>query len=80
MLARGARDRGGAGIGLESFGVGEAASVVADLGEDAGREQGAEAGEAEQDLAVSVLMNGGLGGCCEVVGGLAGGVQLHELG
>jgi hypothetical protein len=54
--------------------------VVADFGEDARSEQGAEAGEAEQDLAVGVLAEGLIDGCREVVGGLAGGVQLLDEG
>jgi hypothetical protein len=80
FLAGCAGDRGGAGGGLEGSGVGEAGPVVADLGEDAGCELGAEAGEAEQDLAVGVLGEGGFGGRGEVVCGLAGGVQLLEQG
>jgi len=40
--------------------------------------RGAEAGEAEQDLAVGVLLEGGFGGCGEVVRSLAGGIQLLE--
>ncbi|KOV94816.1 hypothetical protein ADK65_30530 [Streptomyces sp. NRRL B-1140] len=54
--------------------------VVADLGEDAGCEQGAKPGEAEQDLAVGVLVEGGFGGCGEIIRGLAGRVQLFEQG
>jgi hypothetical protein len=59
FLAGDAGDRGGAGVGLECSGVGEAGPVVADLG-DSGCEQRAEAGETQQDLAVGVLLEGGL--------------------
>lgn len=48
-------DRGGAGVGRECVGVGEAGSVVADLSEYAGAGEVAEAGEAGDDLVVGVL-------------------------
>lgn len=48
------------------------------LSEDAGGELGPEAGEAEQNLAVGVLVDGGFDGRGEVARGLAGGVQLLE--
>jgi hypothetical protein len=80
FLAGSVGDRGRAGVRLQGSGVGEAGPVVADLGEDAGSEQGVEAGEAEQDLAVGVLVEGGFGGRGKVVRGLAGGVQLLEQG
>lgn len=80
LLAGGPGDRGRAGVGLQGSGVGEPCPVVADLGEQPGSEQGAEAGEAEQDLAVGVLLERGFGGRGEVVRGLAGGIQLLEEG
>lgn len=73
-------DRSGGGEGLQRSGVGEAAAVVADLGEHPGAEQGARAGEAEQDLTADVLPEGGFGGLREVVRGLACGVQLLAQG
>lgn len=78
LLAGGPGDRGRAGVELQGSSVGEPCPVVADLGEQPGSEQGAEAGEAEQDLAVGVLLERGFGGRGEVVRGLAGGIQLLE--
>jgi hypothetical protein len=62
-FAAGAGDGGGSGVGLEALGVGEAGSVVADLGEYPGAGERAEPWEAGDDLGVRVLvkrLRGGL--------------------
>ena len=51
-LAAGAGDRYGAAVGLEPFGIGEAGSVVADLGEHPGASERAESCEAGDDPGV----------------------------
>lgn len=80
LLAGGPGDGGGSGVRLQRPGVGEPCPVVAQLGEYAGAEHGTQAWEAEQDLAVGVLVKGGCGRLREIVRGLAGGVQLLEHG
>ena len=68
-------DRGGAGVGLECAGVGEAGSVVADLGEYAGADEVAESGEAGNGL-VGGRLGERLGdGLAELVDAGALGVQ-----
>jgi hypothetical protein len=57
-LAAGDGDRGGSGIGLERPGVGEALAVVADLTEDSGASERADAGKAGEDARVGMLGEG----------------------
>src|SRR4051812_14790242 len=52
--AGGARDRGGAGVVLAGFRVGEPVRVVAELAEDPGAEDYAEAGQAQVVVSVPV--------------------------
>lgn len=59
LLAGCAGDRGGFGVRLQRPGVGEPRPVVAQLCEHAGAKHGPQAQEAEQDLAVGVLVKGG---------------------
>lgn len=66
------------GISLQASCVGEAASVVADLGQHPGTELDAETGKAEDDLSVRVLRESRFHRLREVVGGRAGGFQLTE--
>jgi hypothetical protein len=58
--------------------VGEPLSVVADLGEQPGAGDGAQAGEAGGDHRVRVLQESGFGGLEELVGGVDGGVELQQ--
>ena len=70
----------GAGVGLESSGVGEAGPVVSDLGEHPGAGERADAWEAGDDPGVRVLVKRLDGGGLEVVGAGAGGVELAQQG
>jgi hypothetical protein len=59
-----------------SAGVCAPVAVVADLGQDACAGQVGQAGEAGHDRRVGVLVEDFAGSLRELVGGLAGGVQL----
>src|SRR5262249_21690104 len=71
-----AGDGCGAGVGLESFSIGEAGPVVAGLGEYPGAGERAEPWEAGDDPGVRVLVKRLGDGLLEVGGGGAGGVEL----
>ena len=77
-LATGASDRRRAHMGLECPRIGEASAMIADLGQDARGRKLTQAWEAEEDGRVRVLVQVGDGGLGEVVGSLAGGLQLLE--
>src|SRR5262249_46877440 len=79
-LAAGPGGGRAAAVGLESFSIGEAGSVVADLAEHPGAGERAEPWEAGDDAGVRVLVKRLDGGLLEVVGGVAGGVELAEQG
>src|SRR5690348_5532967 len=79
-LAAGAGDRGGAGVGLEAFGILEPGSVIADLGEHPGAGECAEPWEAGDDPGVRVQAKRLRCGALEVIGRGAGGVELAEQG
>jgi len=55
-LAGGDGDRRGAGVGLQAAGVAEPGAVIADLAQHAGAGEGADTGEAGQDLRVGMLV------------------------
>ena len=79
-FAAGAGHGCGAGVGLERAGVGEAGSVVADLGEDAGAGERTESGLAGDDRRVGVGLEVLGDGGGELVGVGAGGVELAQQG
>ena len=74
----GAGDRGGAGVGLQSAGVGEAGAVVSDLGEHPGAGQQPEPWEANNDLGVRVLLKMGLSRLLQLITSGAGGLELGQ--
>jgi hypothetical protein len=78
FLAAGAGDRGGPGEGFQPAGVGEAGSVVADLGEHPGTGQIPQAGKAGDDGGVRVLLKMGDRRLGEFVDGGAGSVELAQ--
>jgi hypothetical protein len=69
---------GGAGVGLEPFSIGEAGSVVPGLGEHPGAGERAGAWEAGDDPGVRVLAKRLRRGLLELLGGLAGGVEVAK--
>lgn len=71
-LARGAGDRRGSGVCLQSAGVGEAPAVVAGLGENSCRELDADVRETQEHLGIWVLAEAGVNCFGEVFTGLAG--------
>jgi hypothetical protein len=68
------------GVGLKGPGVGEAGSVVADLGEDPGAGEGSKSWQAGDDLGVRVLVKMVDGGGGQLLSVGAGGVECAEQG
>ena len=78
FLAAGAGDWCGSGESLESAGIGETGSVIADLGQHPGTSQFPQAGEASDDLGVRVLLKMGDRRLGEFLGCRAGGLELAQ--
>lgn len=80
LASGGSGDGGGVGVGLEGSGVFEVCVVVAEFGQDAGAGEGAETGEAGDDLGVFVAVEGGGDRGFQLVGAGAGCVELPLQG
>ncbi|MDQ0604881.1 hypothetical protein QF037_009226 [Streptomyces canus] len=78
VLAGGPGDGGRARVRLQPTGVVESRPVVADLGEDAGAELGAQARKAQHHLGVGVFAERLLGRFSEFVDRVAGRVELPQ--
>lgn len=80
LLPGGSGDRRRPGVGLQRPCIGEAGTVIADLGQDPCTELDAEAGEAQEDLRVWVLEERCLHCDGELVGSPACRVELEQQG